>query len=116
MMRQFELIDPIDLQLDETQVTWAQLPGATGYDLIRGDLGTLVSSGGDFAAATQACLQNGQPNTSISHTLGILAPGQGYWYLSRTRDVVGRGTYDSGFSSQVDLRDQEVLLSGVDCQ
>jgi hypothetical protein len=116
MMRQFWLLDPIRLSLDATQITWDPLPGATGYDVVRGDLGSLRSTGGDYAAATQTCLQNGQLDTTVSHTGGGLGSGQGYWYLARTRDVVGKGTYDSGYSSQVDLRDQEIVASGVDCQ
>jgi hypothetical protein len=116
MMRQFWLLDPIALSLDETQIFWDALPGATGYDVVRGDLGTLHTSGGDFATATQTCLLNGQLATSVSHDAGNLDPGEGYWYLTRTRDVVGNGTYDSGYSSQVGLRDQEVAGSGVDCE
>jgi hypothetical protein len=116
MMRQFWLLDPIELGLDATQVSWESLPGATGYDVIRGDLGTLRATGGDFLAATQTCLLNGQPDTSTSHSAGSPDPGQGFWYLARTRDVVGKSTYDSGYSSQVGLRDQEVAGSGIDCQ
>ena len=116
MMRQFWLLDPIKLSLDATRINWDALPGATGYDVVRGDLGSLRSTGGDFAAATQTCLQNGQLNTSTPHTGGGLGSGQGYWYLVRTRDVVGKSTYDSGYSSQVGLRDQEIVASGVDCQ
>ena len=115
-MRQFWLLDPIQLTLDATEIDWEELPGATGYDVVRGDLGTLQGTGGDYAAATQTCLLNGQAETEVSHTGGSLGSGEGFWYLVRTRDVVGKGTYDSGFSSQVGLRDQEILASGVDCQ
>jgi spore coat protein A len=116
MMRQFWLIDPVEIVASATQLSWTALPGATGYDVVRGDLNTLRATDGNFAAATMACLQNGQPTTSISHAAGSPGPGQGIWYLSRTRDAVGMGTYDSGQTSQVGLRDQEIAASGVDCQ
>jgi hypothetical protein len=116
MMRQFWLLPPITLTLDETRIYWTAMPGVTGYDVVRGDLGTLRASGGNFAAATQTCMQNGQSDTSIGHGPGGLAPGQGHWYLTRSRDAAGRGTYDSGQPSQVGMRDQEIAASGVDCQ
>ena len=36
-------------------------------------------------------------------------------YLNRTRDAIGKGTYDSGSSFQVDMRDDEIVGSGADC-
>ena len=115
MMRQFWLVDPPELSLDSTQISWDPLPGSTGYDVVRGDLGTLRTTGGDFVAATQTCVLNGQAVTSVSHSGGNLLPGEGFWYLNRTRDVVGKGTYDSGYSAQLGLRDQEIAGSGIDC-
>jgi hypothetical protein len=116
MMRQFWLVPPIDLRMSASEAVWSALPGATGYDIVRGDLGILRSTGGDFAAATQACVQNGLASTSVLHTSANPAAGQGYWFLGRTRDAIGLGTYDSGHSSQAGLRDPGIAASGVDCQ
>jgi hypothetical protein len=116
MMRQFWLVDPVMLRLSATHVYWEEVPGATGYDVVRGDLGILRDTGGDFAAATQACLSNGQQETSVSHTSGSPPPGAtGHWFLARTHDVIGKATYDSGSPYQVGLRDQEIAASLMDC-
>jgi len=83
---------------------------------VRGDLATLRATGGDFAAATQACALNGQPDLSYDYSNDPApAVGTGYWYLSRTRDAVGNGTFDSGHSSQMGLRDTEIQASGASC-
>ena len=116
MMRQFVTIRGVALTMDDTVIQWPSVAGATGYDIVRGDLIALIGSEGDFALSTQACVLNGQPVNSYNHTGDPpLAAGEGYFYLSRTRDAIDRGTYDSGFSSQVDLRDAEVIASGNDC-
>lgn len=59
------------------------------------------------SAPSQLTLSVTDPATPI--------PGDGYWYLIRTRDAVGTATYDNGSSSQVGLRDAEVQASGNDC-
>lgn len=116
MMRQFRTVSGVSLTASATEMTWGAVFGATGYDVVRGDLATLRSTAGDFAAATQACVLNGQPDGSYNHAMDpALAAGQGYWYLSRTRDAVGKGTFDSGHSSQAGLRDGEIEASGVSC-
>ena len=93
----------------------SSLPGTTGYDLVRGNLGALVSSGGDYFLATDTCLVNGLLMNSIPDTDQPMSPGEGFWYLTRTRDPIGSGTYDSGYSSQVGLRSEEIDLSGSGC-
>ena len=41
----------------------------------------------------------------------------GYEALYKSIDICvwGKGTYDSGYESQVDLRDDEIVASGNDC-
>ena len=114
MMRQFQTVKAMSLTLDSGAVSWEAVPGSTGYDLVEGDLGALRSSGGDFSTATTACLVNGLLTLNTPH-LGTPAPGQGSWYLGRTRDAVGRGTFDSGEPSQVGARDAEIAASGAGC-
>ena len=116
MMRQFRTIAGVQLTLDSTDIQWEVVPGTTGYDLVRGDLASLRNTLGDFTAATQTCVLNGQPVTSYTHSTDpALSPGEGYWYLSRTRDVIGEGTFDGGYSSQEGRRDAEIEASGVSC-
>ncbi len=116
MMRQFRTIKGVYLNMDASDILWDSSAGSTGYDLVRGDLTTLLVTGGDFAAATLACELNGQPVNDWQHIGGTpLAPGEGYWYLSRTRDAVGHGTFGSGYSAQDGERDPEIEASGVSC-
>ena len=37
------------------QVSWSEVSGATGYDVVRGSLDALRSSGGNFGTAVNAC-------------------------------------------------------------
>ena len=95
-------------------LSWDLLPGATGSDTVRGNLGCVVSSGGDFAACTVTCLDDNRTTTSMLDT-DSLTPGQGFWYLIRGQNCGGNGTYNSGGPSQAGLRDAEIAGSGNDC-
>jgi hypothetical protein len=114
MMRQYWTVEPLSLALDKTDVSWSSQPGATGYDVLQGDLAVLRSSGGDFAAATEQCVSSNQPGTSAA-IAGPLLPGEALWYLVRAVNVGGQGTYDTGVPSQLGQRDAEILASGLDC-
>ena len=90
------------------------LAGATGYGIVKGDLGTLRGSGGDFSQATEACLSRHRTTRSLSHS-DTPTPGEGIWYLVRGENCGGKGSYDSGGARQVGLRDAEIAASGNDC-
>ncbi len=96
-------------------LSWLAATGATAHDIVRGGGATLKSSGGDFAAATQACLDDNRTSTSL---LASSAPllGEFSWFLVRGVNCGGSGTHDSGGASQVGLRDGEIAASGNDCQ
>ena len=94
-------------------LSWSLATGATGSDIVSGDLATLKSSGGNFGAATGQCVDDNRTTTSLLDS-GGLSPGQGIWFLVRGQNCGGNGTYDSG-ASQVGLRDAEVAGSGNDC-
>jgi len=92
MMRQFWTVPPVDLSMTETEITWETVPGSTGYDVVTGDLRTLVDSGGNYFLATQSCMLNGQPVTSVSHAGLPPLSGEAFWYLNRKRDeIAGSG-------------------------
>ena len=116
MMRQFETVLPSQTTLDGTNVNWTSVPGATGYDVVRGALGGLLASRGDFSApgVDLTCLVNGLLVTSTPHA-GSPAPGEGFFYLTRSRDPIGAGTYDTGISSQVGRRDAEIGAAPGTC-
>jgi len=82
-------------------------------DVVYGDLGTLQSSGGNFALATAACLENDRYETWASIPSNPAA-GQGFWYLVRPADC-GGGSYDESGAGQVQPRDPGIVASGVAC-
>jgi hypothetical protein len=93
---------------------WTPVRGATAYDLISGDLGALINTGGNFGLATQACLDNDLAATSLS-VIDIPATGSGFWYLARPVGCGGHGTYDSGGARQVRSRDPGINSSLNSC-
>jgi hypothetical protein len=106
----------IELRLDAAELSWTAVDGAVGYDLVRGNLVLLRSSGGDFSLATETCLVNDHPSLSTAHVGDpALAPGEGYWYLARAALGTMNLSYETFSASQVGWRDAEILASGVDC-
>jgi len=107
------LQNPLALRVEKTRLWWASIGGAAGYDVVRGDLGALLSTEGDYAdpAATQICLANDRGETGWVHS-EIPTPGQAVWYLVRRTPG---GTYDEGSPSQSGTRDAEIAASGNAC-
>jgi hypothetical protein len=98
----------------DTDLSWSLLGGATGCDIVGGDIGVLRSSGGDFSLSTQTCLDDN--NTTEQCTASDdPALGEAFWFLVRGANCGGNGTYDTGAPSQVGLRDAEIAASGNDC-
>ena len=97
-----------------TRLTWTTSAAATGYDVVRGSLNELAASSGDFAVATNACLDPSTPSETADDPEQPSA-GQGYWYLVRGRNCSLAGTYDSGAASQVGTRDSEISASPEAC-
>jgi len=95
-------------------LTWTVLPGATGYDIVQGDLAALGSNPGGFASATVQCLDRGQTSNALAHAPNP-SLGNGFWYAVRGANCGGRGTYDAAQPSQAAPRDLEIASSGNDC-
>jgi len=116
MMRQFMSVDPIEVGMSTSSIDWTAQIGASGYDVMRGDLIELSTSGGKFALSnvSETCLANNTAATTVSDATP-LASGEGFWYLIRAIDLGGKATYDSGSPFQVDFRDDEIAASGNDC-
>jgi hypothetical protein len=109
------LNDSLSLDLDGDLLMWGPPGGAASYDVVRGDLGSLQGSGGDFSPATDECLANDHPDTSLPYPV-LPAPEEGYWYLvRRVYSMLEQGTYDTCGPSQVDARDDEIASSFVAC-
>ena len=93
------------------ELAWSMRPQLA--DVVSGDLGTLQASGGSFALATAACLENDRYETWASIPANPAA-GQGFWYLVRPADC-GGGSYDENGPGQLQPRDPGILASGVAC-
>jgi len=87
-----------------TYLYWTSVPGATGYDIVSGDLGSLWSTGGDFGQAGAACLADNETGSMLEVT-EIPAPGKGLWLLGRPANCAGAGTFESPSPPQVGSRD-----------
>ncbi len=101
--------------LGGTELSWSALPGATGYDVVRGLISVLEVTGGSFAAATEACLASDLAATSVVDP-AVPADGEAFWYLVRAVNCAGPGTYDSSSPGRVaGMRDPGIALSGSAC-
>jgi hypothetical protein len=103
----------LDLRAEKTRLWWGSVAGATTYDVVRGDLIPLRTSGGNFSltSVTLSCAAN---NTASTFWLPAETPasGQGFWYLVRGQPA---GAYDEGVASQSGARDAEIAASGNGC-
>ncbi len=101
---------------NDVLLSWAAVAGAAWYEIVRGELGLLGSSGGDYGTATDICAADNVTDTStLAKGTPILPAGDGYWYLVRAVNCKGKGTYDSGGPGQLGFRGVEILSSGGDC-
>jgi DNA-binding beta-propeller fold protein YncE len=82
------------------------------WDVLLGDLDALKSSGGDFTAATLACLAD----DSLQPTLVAVDPaGPGSVFFLVRAECAGGTTYDSGGTGQAGVRDNEINASALSC-
>ncbi len=97
-----------------TVLAWTALPGAIAYDVVRGSLGTLRSTAGDFTQATDGCLANDVADTTATDS-AVPAPEGGTWFLVRGVSCGGAGSYDEGAVSQIGSRDGEIGAAAGAC-
>ncbi len=97
-----------------TRLDWTALPGATAYDVVRGDLGTLALSGGDFGSAVTGCDARRIAASTLLTTL-TPSPAGGFFYLVRGANCGAAGTFDSGGPGQAGSRDGEIAGSPNRC-
>ena len=107
-------VPSVELSLNDDKIEWDAFPGDPTYHVLRGDLGTLLASGGDFTLATDECPAPGIAGTFVEFPPDPL-PGEAFWFLVRVSADGETGTYDSGSFRQSGLRDAEIASSGVDC-
>jgi len=81
------------------------------WDVVYGDLGVLRASGGDFAAASMACLARDYWGSPLSFDADP-EPGQGFWFLARRFD----GTFADGGPEQPGDPDGGIANSSAACR
>ena len=102
------------LTVDDDEISWTAVDFATGYDLLRGDLGPLRQSGGDFTAATRRCLADDSASPRIPYA-GAPKPGEAFWFLVRAVTSTQAGSFDSGGAGQAGSRDAEIEAAPSSC-
>ena len=110
-----EPCDDLTLLVESNALVWAQPSWSrdTRFDLVRGSLDLLRSTGGDFAAATLECLADQHTDRFLPYD--AIPPVGGEWFLVREVTRTGNGTYDEMSGSQVGSRDAEIDVSFGGC-
>ncbi len=97
------------------QLDWNDLPGAQSYDVVRGDLGILASTGGDFSEATQECVADELEESGMDYT-DTPEPGIAFFLLVRANSPEGAMTWQPlAGESQVGARDDEINSAASTC-
>jgi hypothetical protein len=100
---------------DEIRLAWRPEPSATAYDVVRGDVGQLRASAGDYTQATRGCAANNLRGTELLLASDI-PPGAAEWYLLRTMNCVANGTYDESIGLRQEApRDFAIDASASSC-
>ena len=94
-------------------MTWELDPAALSYDVLRGSLGSLRSSHGNFATSTTNCLADNEQFPWLDDP--DPGPAGGSWYLARSVSAASAGTYDDGSASEVAPRDAAIASSTAAC-
>jgi len=95
-------------------IRWSAAAGATSYDLVKGSLGTLAATRGDFGASVLSCLVNDGGATSAADP-AVPAVGKGFFYLVRSVGACAlTGSYDEG-GSQSAPRDPGIASAPLAC-
>ncbi len=95
-----------------TDLSWLPLDGQAGpstrYDVIKGTLAALHSSG---AFSSVACLEEDVPTSGIVSPNEMPAAGDGFWYLVRGENPCGSGTWGDG----TPVPDPRDVLETLEC-
>ncbi len=105
----------LDLDVSGSGLSWEGDPRAARYDVVSGDVGELARSGGDFAAATAACLADGTDGTALA--LGAEPPpGSAHWFLVAVSGPSPAGTWDEDGAGQVVSRVPGIEAAPASCR
>ncbi|HZN04772.1 MAG TPA: NosD domain-containing protein, partial [Candidatus Polarisedimenticolia bacterium] len=93
---------------------WTVSEGATGYDVIRGDVRLLRDAADGFTSAVRVCLADDQVASQLSYQ-GIPKPGEAFFFLVRANAGDTVGTFDSGGTGQSAPRDAAIDAATKSC-
>jgi hypothetical protein len=99
---------------DRVTLRWTAEPVADRYDVVRGGLAALRTSGGDFQTSLSACTENDSPDAQSLDGF-VPAAGNGSYYLVRAQRACRSGTYNDGVAGQHHDRDAGVAASAAHC-
>jgi len=88
--------------------------GASGYDVVRGDLGLLRASGGDFSTATTDCLADDQMLSTLDDAW-VPSSGDMAFYVVRPSNCSGSGSYDTLEAGLAAGRDAGIDAAPISC-
>jgi len=114
LVNETPISDLMGLVVVDHAVDWNGVFGAVSYDIVRGELYSLVASGGDFSQSVMACVADNAP-WSEAVMPGDPPPGVGWWIIGRPNFATGPGTDNSWGSSQVGDRDAGISASPYSC-
>jgi hypothetical protein len=101
---------------DSLKLRWDPIDLVTGYDVVRGSLPLLRSSGGNFGVAVLACVQNNGPLNTVDVSAPTPPVGSGFFYLVRPIGWNGTpGSYDGENPGQAAARDASIQSSPSAC-
>ena len=95
---------------ERAQLSWPVIPNATAYDVVLGDLGQLLLSGGDFSKGATRCIANDSTGT-LHYDRTSIGVGEVIFYLVRGLNPSFVGSYDVPGAGQVGSRDAEIAAS-----
>jgi hypothetical protein len=95
------------LTVEANRLLWTPVTGATGYDVIRGDINLLHQSGDGLKWAVRACLADDLASTQLDY-LGIPKVGEAFFFMVRASLGDAAGTFDTGGAGQVAPRDAAI--------
>ena len=89
------------LSVSTARLAWTAVPEDEGHDVVRGDLGLLWATGGDFEQSVIDCLADDLAALSLDRPD---LPGVSTFFLVRPGNCAGAGSWDSSSARQLEPR------------
>ncbi len=98
------------LEPDKQLMHWTDVLQADRYDVVKGNLQTLRSTGGDVTSTLLGCIEDDRRDARSGDSSEPSA-GAGFHCLVRTQAACKSGTFNSGPQGQSGDRDSEIATS-----